>query len=118
MSTEYIPARHFVGLGNILHGGIQMGILDELMGWTSYVVSRQMAVTTNLQFQFIKPVYITGKKIVATCRVTSEEGPQINMQATLSDSEGTVCTTAKGTFHLLRPEKFRTVVDGENCGRK
>ena len=46
--TEYSPAQHFVGQGNILHGGIQMGLLDEIMGWTSYVITQQMAVTADL----------------------------------------------------------------------
>jgi len=31
-STEYVPPRHFSGHGSILHGGIQMGLLDEIMG--------------------------------------------------------------------------------------
>jgi len=31
-STEYLPAKHFTGQGNILHGAIQMGLLDEIMG--------------------------------------------------------------------------------------
>ena len=34
--TEYLPSQYFTGQGNILHGAIQMGLLDEIMGLTSH----------------------------------------------------------------------------------
>lgn len=61
--TEYVPTHHFVGQGNILHGGIQTGLLDEIIGWTSYIVSEKMAVTTNLNTSFLQPLYISKEKI-------------------------------------------------------
>ena len=39
--TEYLPAQYFIGQGKILHGGIQMGLLDEIMGWTCYVFTKK-----------------------------------------------------------------------------
>ena len=50
-STEYLPVPHFVGQGKILHGAIQMGLLDEIMGWTSYVFIQKMAVTSKIPTQ-------------------------------------------------------------------
>ncbi|BDD87007.1 hypothetical protein DPPLL_13720 [Desulfofustis limnaeus] len=87
------------------------------MGWTSYVFSQKMAVTSDLNFKFLQPVYIGENKIKITCRVSSEEGPKINMQATLSDSEGAVCTTGKGTFHILPPEKYKKLICGNNTNK-
>ena len=113
VSTEYLPAEHFVGQGNILHGGIQMGLLDEIMGWTSYVVSQQMGVTSELKFKFLQPLYIGEEEIKVTCRVSSQEGPKVNMQATLSDSDGAVCTTATGTYHMLAPDRYKKIITGD-----
>ncbi|MCK4508755.1 MAG: PaaI family thioesterase, partial [Desulfuromonadales bacterium] len=109
-STEYLPAQHFVGQGDILHGAIQMGLLDEIMGWTSYAVTHEMAVTSGLNSKFIQPTYISGEKISVTCRVTAKEGPKISMQATLSNSAGEVCTTATGIFHVLSPDKYKDLL--------
>ena len=111
--TEYLPAQHFVGQGHILHGAIQMGLLDEIMGWTSYVFTKEMAVTSNLNINFLYPTYINGKKLNVTCRVTSKEGPKINMEATLTNSEGKVCSTATGTYHLLAPDKYKDLIQGK-----
>ena len=45
VSTEYKASRLFVGLGNILHGGIQAGLFDEIMGWTAHNILKEMGVT-------------------------------------------------------------------------
>ena len=110
--TEYLPAQRLVGQGNILHGGIQMGLLDEIMGWTNYAYSQEMAVTSGLNIKFLQPTYICGEKITVICRVTSKEGPKVNMQAILSNSDGDICTTATGTFHILPVNKYRDLIQG------
>lgn len=109
-STEYLPAKHFTGQGDILHGAIQMGLLDEIMGWTSYAFTEKMAVTSDINVKFLKPTYINGEKISITCQVTSKEGPKIAMHANLFNIEGVVCTTAEGSYHLLSSEKYRGII--------
>jgi len=111
--TEYVPDQHFTGQGKILHGAIQMGLLDEIMGWASHVLTKEMAVTSDLHIKFLQPAYIDGDKISVTCRVTSKEGPKVNMQAALSNSEGAVCTTATGTYHILAPDKYQKLIQGK-----
>jgi uncharacterized protein (TIGR00369 family) len=111
--TEYLPAQHFAGQGKILHGAIQMGLLDEIMGWASYAYTQEMAVTSDLNVKFLRPAYICGEKISAVCRITSKQGPKVNMQATLSNHEGDVCTTATGTYHILRPNRYQDLIQGK-----
>jgi acyl-coenzyme A thioesterase PaaI-like protein len=111
--TEYLPDQHFVGQGNILHGAIQMGLLDEIMGWTSYAFTQEMAVTSDQNVKFIHPTYIRGEKMNVRCRVTSKEGSKVKMQATLSNNEGAVCTIATGTYHILPPDKYKDLIRGK-----
>lgn len=108
--TEYLPERRFIGLGDILHGGIQMGLLDELMGWTSFAASGKMAVTADFNVNFLCPVYIQGKIIRLVCRVVSLEGMRMSMEASLTNAEGCVCTKASGTFRLLPEQKFKSLI--------
>ncbi|MCK5070401.1 MAG: PaaI family thioesterase [Desulfocapsa sp.] len=108
--AEYLPAKHFVGQGKILHGGIQMGLLDEIMGWTSYAVTQEMAVTTGLNINFLQPVYTCGEAITITCHVTSQKGAKVFMQASLSNSNAEICTIAKGTFHRLPDHKYKKLI--------
>ena len=110
VSTEYLPAQHFAGQGSILHGGIQMGILDEIMGWATYVHTGEMAVTSNINVNFLSPAHICDKKLKATCKVTSVEGKKVDMIATLLDGEGNVCTEAAGTFYIVSAERFDKLI--------
>jgi len=109
-STEYVPPLHFAGQGTILHGAIQMGLLDEIMGWTSFIHTRENAVTTDFQVKFLRPVHINGKPVRATCRLTGRDGPKVYLEATLANSEGAPCTTATGTYHVLPPEKYASLI--------
>lgn len=111
--TEYLPAQHFVGQGNILHGAIQMGLLDEIMGWASYAFTQEMAVTSEINTKFFQPTYICGEKINITCRVTSKDGPKVNMHTTLANSKGEICTMATGTFHILPPDRYEDLIQGK-----
>jgi hypothetical protein len=62
VSTEYVGIREFLGLGNVLHGSIQSGIIDEIMGWTTHFLTKQMGVAIKLNLSFMKPIYL-GKKL-------------------------------------------------------
>ncbi len=112
-STEYLPERRFAGQGDILHGAIQLGLLDEIMGWTCYVRTGEMAVTTGLNARFLSPVYIAGRIVRVTCRVDSEEGKRVTMTAVLTNSDGVACTTATGTYHVLPAEKYRAIIQSK-----
>jgi len=109
-STEYLPAPHFVGLGNILHGAIQMGIIDEIMGWTSYIFTKEFGVTSSINIKFLKPVFIEGEKIYVTCNVFSKEGSKVNLQAILSNRKGEACTSASGIYHILPEDQYNNLV--------
>ena len=110
MHTEYLPAQHFTGQGNILHGAIQMGLLDEIMGWTSYVFTEKMAVTSDINIKFLKPTYINREKLSITCQVLSKEGSKIKMHAKLFNIKGVVCTEAEGNYHILSSEKYKDLI--------
>jgi uncharacterized protein (TIGR00369 family) len=107
--TEYLPSRRFAGQGDVLHGGIQMGLLDEIMGWTSYYHTGEMAVTLNFNMSFIKPAYI-GQKVTAVCRVLSRKGSNVHLQAELRNDKGVLCSVATGTFHILSVRRYKSLI--------
>lgn len=110
VTTEYTPTRRFAGQGDILHGAIQMGLVDEIMGWTTVVVTGEMAVTTDLNVRFLRPVYIDGSAVRATCRVLAREAADVRLRADLIDARGLVCMSATGAFRVLSPARFAALV--------
>jgi acyl-coenzyme A thioesterase PaaI-like protein len=111
VSTEYVGVRNFLGLGNVLHGGIQSGIIDEIMGWTTHFLTKQMGVAIKLNLRFIKPVYLE-KKIMVFCHIRSIENSNVQLEARIEYEEGDVCTRAEGIYHLLPDEKFNQLIYG------
>jgi acyl-coenzyme A thioesterase PaaI-like protein len=110
VSTEYVPERRFAGQGDILHGAIQMGLLDEIMGWTTVVESGQMAVTIDIAVKFLRPVYIADAPVSVACRVAAREDRNVDLEAELTSDDGVVCTTATARYRLLSAERFERLV--------
>lgn len=113
VSTEYLPEHRFTGQGNILHGAIQMGLIDEIMGWTNFVCTGKMGVTTDLNVKFLSPLYISGNLVRVTCRVIEQEGSRVSMEAILTNRDGVMCTTATGTWRVVSPDKYKALIHGK-----
>ena len=109
--TDYTPAEPFFGQGEILHGAMQMGLLDEIMGWATHAHTGEMAVTLEISVKFLAPVYM-GKPVRVTCRVASREGRRVHLEAQLTNTEGVTCSSATGTYHVLSREKYETIIHG------
>ena len=107
--TEYMPSKPFVGLGNILHGGIQAGLFDEIMGWTAHNLTGEMGVTSELNIKLLKPVYL-GRRIKVCCRLSFRNGPKVHLDARIEISDVTVCSMATGTYYLLPHDKFQKLI--------
>jgi acyl-coenzyme A thioesterase PaaI-like protein len=83
------------------------------MGWSTFVHTHGMAVTSDLAVKFLSPVYICGNPVTVTCRLLSKDGRNVHMQAMLTNSEGVVCTTATGTFHIVSATRYQALVHGQ-----
>ncbi len=98
----------FKGFGNILHGGIQSGIFDEIMGWATVHFTKGTGVTTELMIKFLRPVYV-NEHIEARCRIAFREDDKVHLEAEISQ-RGEVCTRASGIYVLLDREKFDRLI--------
>jgi acyl-coenzyme A thioesterase PaaI-like protein len=105
VSTEYTASAPFRGLGDILHGGIQCGLFDEIMGWTSHILTGQIGVTSDFTVNFLKPVYL-GTRLAVSCRIAGRDGAKVRLEARIEAPGHVVCTRASGTYHLLPQSRF------------
>ncbi len=108
---EFRPDENLVGLGRVLHGGIQGGLFDEIMGWTAHRLSGQKGVTRRLEIDFERPLYV-GQKIEVRCRIETVDGPEVHLSAEIKDEKGRVSTRARGVYHLVDEARFWRIVGG------
>ena len=110
--AEYTPDAVFCGQGNIFHGGMQMGLLDEAMWWAGYAATGVMeAVTASANFRFLRPVYI-GQPVRIACAVSASQGRSIKLKGSILNADGKVCTAVKGVYRMISPEQYEAVVSG------
>ncbi len=109
---QWVASEVYKGFGKILHGGIQSGLFDEIMGWTTLHLTRQVAVTASLQVNFLKPLYVE-QSIEVRCRIQSRDGAKVNLEAEITDSHGAICTRATGTYVIMDRERFNLAVGDE-----
>ncbi len=105
----WVPTPVFKGFGRVLHGGIQSGLFDEIMGWTAFHLTKKVGLTGQLNVRFLKPLFIE-QEIEVRCRIESHKGSRVSLTAEIKDSRGEICTTATGTYVLMEPEKFTELV--------
>lgn len=107
---RWTPPAVYKGFGRVLHGGIQSGLFDEIMGWASWHFKRQAAVTVSMEIRFVRPLLIE-QEIEVRCRIDSHEGKRINLSAEIRDQDREVCTKAKGTYVQMEAERFKGLVE-------
>lgn len=106
---RWTPPSLYKGFGRVLHGGIQSGLFDEIMGWTTMHITKKLGVTSTLRVEFLKPLFVE-QAIEVRCRIESQEGKRINLVAEIRDHKGEVCTRARGTYVLMNRDRFAQLV--------
>jgi uncharacterized protein (TIGR00369 family) len=110
--TEFIPAAHYMGFKNVLHGGIISSVLDEAMGWSITVKTGRFYVTTELNVRFKKPAPVEQKLVVRAKGLYSEGrvGRVQKAEATLCSMDGKIFAEATGTFFEIPEENMKEVM--------
>jgi acyl-coenzyme A thioesterase PaaI-like protein len=102
------PPDYLCGWKNIVHGGIQATILDEVMGWAAICLTKRIPMTKETSLRFQKPVLLDKGELLVESRVLeySSEREAI-MQGNIYQGGSEPCVTAQGTFGLFTVEALR-----------
>jgi uncharacterized protein (TIGR00369 family) len=106
---RWVPPTLYKGFGQILHGGIQTGLFDEIMGWATLHLTRKVGVTSRLEVDFLKPLFVE-QEIEARCRIESLNGKKVSLAAEIRNQDGEVCSKASGIYVLMERDRFAQVV--------
>jgi acyl-coenzyme A thioesterase PaaI-like protein len=102
---RWTPPQRFNGLGRILHGGIQSGLFDEIMGWTAHQFTGQPSVTGELHIEFLGPIYV-GEPLEVRCRLVEVQGRHVRLSAEIRGPQGRLGSRALGTYVMVSPKRF------------
>lgn len=103
--STWIPEAHFSGYLDVLHGGVQSTLMDEIASWLVFVKLKTAGVTQKMEISYLKPALTsTGKfELKATLNNVNKRVAEVDVE--LADGNGQICATAK-VYYFIYPEKI------------
>src|SRR5574344_136555 len=116
--AKWKPKRLYEGYLNVLHGGIQATLLDEIADWVLIVKLGTSGVTKILNITYYKPVYVNHGEILLKAKLIRQENHTAFIHTELLDKDGIIRSSAeieyfihpqsvaKRKYHFPDPESF------------
>jgi uncharacterized protein (TIGR00369 family) len=108
--TEWNPEARFQGYMNLLHGGIQATLMDEIASWTVYVKAKTSGVTSRAAIKYRKPVYIDQGPLRLRSKVVAIRKNLADVEIKLFDSRQQLCAEGTFTFFTFSEEKSKELL--------
>ncbi len=103
--SEWKPAVNYSGYQNILHGGIQATLMDEIASWFIQVKLKTGGVTSSFTIKYLHPVYTDQKIITLKARLVQQTHRLVTIGIELLNSDYKLCTTAEAVYYIF-PQKI------------
>lgn len=93
--SEWEPKAHFQGWINILHGGIQATLMDEIASWVVFVKLKTSGVTSKMDIRLKKAVYTNKGPLKITAKLNKMLRNIAVIDTFLYNSDGELCAQAE-----------------------
>ncbi len=103
--SHWEPDLNYQGYFNILHGGIQATLMDEIASWTVYVKVKTAGFTSKAEIRYLKPVGMDQGPVTLRSKVKQMRRNLADIQVLLFDKNKTLCAEGILTFFTFPLEK-------------
>lgn len=110
--TRMDPKDYHTGFPDIVHGGVQCAILDEVAWWTVFDRLKKVGVTKSIELRFLRAARASSP-LEARGKITSIEGRDVHVSTRILNEDNEVCTMGMVTYHLPEREEFFKIVGDE-----
>jgi uncharacterized protein (TIGR00369 family) len=91
VETRWNPLEYLQGYPNVLHGGIQSTLMDEVASWAVYILLETGGVTSKMEIKFLKPVLISNGPLSIKASLINKEKRFANIRTELYDGYNELC---------------------------
>ncbi|MDT8307972.1 MAG: PaaI family thioesterase [Bacteroidales bacterium] len=95
------PHTNMQGYFNIVHGGIQATILDEVGVWWVYILGKTVGVTSRMQVKFGKALRLSEKPVVAEANLEAVRRQVYTVSVKLYNAEKEVCAQGSMDYYTF-----------------
>lgn len=103
--SRWEPEERFQGFTDVLHGGIQSTLMDEIASWVVFTRLNTAGMTYRLQVKFKAPVRISLGTLSLRAGIGEVKRNIATILVSLFDGHGTLCSEGTVDYYLLAPEK-------------
>lgn len=107
---EHVTREEDAGWRHLVHGGLLMTLLDEVMTWAAILTFRQASVAAELTVRLKAPAPVGGK-IRAEGWIVSAKSKLVVTEGRMVDEAGTVLATAAGKYMAMPGEGMGLCAD-------
>ena len=100
---EYTTRRSDVGYRHIVHGGIAVTLLDEVMTWAAIVATKKVCVAAELTVRLRQPIRV-GQRLRVEGWVTRSSARLCLAEGVVRDEEGREMLRAAGKYMPMPAE--------------
>jgi uncharacterized protein (TIGR00369 family) len=101
------PNENFQGYNNVLHGGIQATLADEIASWVVFTKLKTGGVTAKLEINYKKLLFTNKGKIQLRAKLLMNKKKIAQIKVQLFNHEKTLCAEAIVSYYLLSEEKAK-----------
>ncbi len=98
------PRGFLQGFHNILHGGIQATLMDEIASWTVQIKLKTSGVTSTLSTRYLKPVPTDKGAIKLRAHIVKMRRNLADIHVELFCPKGRLCSTSEVTYYTFPQE--------------
>lgn len=103
--AKWIPRKELEGYADVLHGGIQATLLDELASWVVQTRCETVGVTASMNINFTRPVLVSAGEITLRGRVKEAGSRLATIETELFGHDGKLCASATIKYFLYQQDK-------------
>ena len=109
IQTTFTAPETWGGWGEIIHGGLQTVLLDEISAYTAISLLSIYGLTVKAEIEFFHPVYV-NEKLVIKSKIEVVKGKDILISSSIITEDGMICTKGLFTFRTIQKEKLEQLV--------
>ena len=103
--STWDPVKYYQGFINVLHGGVQGTMMDEIASWVVFIKIKSGGVTSRLTTRFRKPVMINEGPITLRARLVEQRRNIAEIHVRLFNAKEELCSESTAEYFILSPDK-------------
>jgi len=102
--STWKPVTFLQGYHNVLHGGIQATLMDEIGSWFVQIKQKTAGVTSNMNIRYLSKVSVIDGDIKLRASLIKKRRNLIDVLVELFDSHEKLCAKGEITYFTFSPE--------------